>query len=115
MKRTVVLFGFVCFAILAGCANNNTPSAVARKFYTALGKNDMKALGQVSTPETVQVIAMFGEKVPGMVAAYGKITETSEEIEGDTALVFITFESGETEELTLQKINNQWKVIIDKS
>jgi hypothetical protein len=107
-------FGLVCFLIFAGCGIADTPSSAARKFYTALQKNDTKLLGQVATPETVQTMAMFGEKVQGMMQAYGKITSTTEQIDGDTAVVSVVFENGETEDLTLKKIDGKWKVAIDK-
>ncbi|MDR2149733.1 MAG: hypothetical protein LBO67_02760 [Spirochaetaceae bacterium] len=40
----------------------NTPAAAAQKFYKALEKNDQKALAEATTPETVQLITMFGSK-----------------------------------------------------
>jgi uncharacterized lipoprotein NlpE involved in copper resistance len=114
MKHKIMVLGLVCFFVFVGCGNNDTPSSVARKFYTALQKNDTKALGQVATPETVQTMAMFGEKVQGMMQSYGKITNTTEQIDGDTAVVSVTFENGESGDLTLKKIDGKWKVVIDK-
>ena len=114
MKRVILLTGIVCLVFIAGCSGNDSPSAAARKFYTAVEKNDTKAMGQVATPETVQMMAMFGEKAAGMVAANGKIKGTTEEIDGDTAVVTLTFENGETENLDLIKVNGKWKVSIDK-
>jgi hypothetical protein len=99
---------------IVGCSNNNSPSSAARKFYTAIEKNDVKAMEQVATTQTVQTMAMFGEKAKGMLASYGKITGTTEKIDGDTAVVTVTFENGESEDLSLVKDDGKWKVTIDK-
>jgi ketosteroid isomerase-like protein len=114
MKRAIMLACIVCVVFIAGCSSGDSPSSVARKFYAAVEKNDAKAMGQVATPETVQMMAMFGEKASGMVTAMGKIKSTTEEIDGDTAVVTLTFESGETSDLDLVKIDGKWKVAIDK-
>ena len=114
MKRMMMLAGVVCVIFIAGCAGSGSPSSVARKFFAAVEKNDIKAMGQVATPETVQMMAMFGEKASGMITAYGKIKSTSEEIDGDTAVVTLIFENGETTDLDLIKIDGKWKVTIDK-
>jgi predicted negative regulator of RcsB-dependent stress response len=114
MKRVIMLAGIVCVVFIASCGSNDSPSSVARKFYAAVEKNDAKAMGQVATPETVQMMAMFGEKASGMVTAMGKIKKTTEEINGDTAVVTLTFENGETSDLDLIKIDGKWKVVVSK-
>jgi len=114
MKRVMMLAGVVCVAFIFGCSGAESPSSVARKFYAAVEKNDSKAMGKVATPETVQMMAMFGEKAQGMMASYGKIKSTEEEIDGDTAVVTVTFENGETQDLDLIKVNGAWKVTINK-
>jgi len=114
MKRVLVLASIICVVFITGCAGGGSPSSAARKFYTAIEKNDAKAMGQVATSETVQLITILGEKASGMVASYGKITETTEKIEGDTAVVTIKFANGETENLDLIKVDGKWKVTINK-
>jgi hypothetical protein len=114
MKHVVILAGIVCLLFIAACGGSDSPSSVARKFYSAIEKNDPKAMGQVATPETVQLMAMFGEKASGMVTANGKITKTTEEINGDTAVVTLTFANGETETLDLKKVDGKWKVALSK-
>jgi len=114
MKRMMMLAGIVCVVFIAGCAGSGSPSSAARKFYTAVEKNDAKAMGQVATPETVQMMAMFGEKAKGIMATNGKIKSTTEKIDGDTAVVTLTFENGETSDLDLIKTDGKWKVTINK-
>ena len=113
MKRAMVLVSIGCLVFIAGCSSNS-PSAAARKFYEAIEKNDYNAMGQVATSETVQLMAMVGEKASGMVAAYGKITKTTEKIDGDKAVVTLTFANGETDTLDLIKVDGKWKVTISK-
>jgi len=98
---------------LASCGGGS-PTAAARAFYAAVAKGDAKALEKVATPETASLIAMFGEKAKTSMEGYGKITGTSEKIDGDTAVVSLTFENGETQEVTLIKVKGQWKVNISK-
>jgi hypothetical protein len=78
-----------------------------------VGKNDLKMMAEYATPETVSVMAMFGEKVSGMVSAYGKIDSTSEVVDGDRATVTINFSNGETSDLDMIKVDGKWKVHID--
>jgi len=114
MKRMVMLAGIVCVVFIAGCSAGGSPSQAARKFYAAVEKNDVNAMKQVATAETVQLMVMFGEKASGMITAYGKIKSTTEKINGDTAVVTLTFENGETTDLDLIKENGNWKVTVKK-
>jgi ketosteroid isomerase-like protein len=109
MKRMMMLAGIVCVVFITGCAGGS-PSSAARKFYAAVEKNDIQAMGQVATPETVQTIAMFGEKAKKKLTENGKIKSTTEKIDGDTAVVDVTFENGETEDFNLEKVAGKWKV-----
>jgi hypothetical protein len=110
MKKNFIILGIIV-VLLAGCLGSaNTPTAVAQKFYKALEKNDQKALAEVATPETVQLIAMFGSKIQGMMAEYGKTKSITETIDGDTAIVTVVFESGEETNLDLVKVDGKWKV-----
>jgi hypothetical protein len=109
-----MLMGIVCVVIVAGCGGNGSPSSAVRKFYTAVEKGDAKAMEQVATPITVQLMAMFGEKASEKFSDYGGITNTTEKIDGDTAVVTVTFANGETSDLDLIKEDGKWKVNIKK-
>ena len=98
---------------MASCGGSS-PSSVARNFYTAVEKGDTKAIEQNSTPETAQLMALFGEKAKEGLTENAKIKSTSEKIDGDTAVVTLTFDNGETQELDLIKVNGKWKVTISK-
>jgi len=114
MKRMIMFTSFVCLVFIFGCSGAGSPSSVVRKFCAAVEKGDAKAIEQAATPETVQLIAIFGEKAKGIMTANGKIKSTTEEIKGETAVVTVTFENGETENFDLVKIDGKWKVTISK-
>ena len=113
MKRVVFFALIICVAFITACGGGDSPSSAARKFFNAVEKGDAKAMAEVATPETVQLMAMFGEKAKGMATENGKIKSTTEQIDGDSAVVTLTFDNGETEELTLTKADGKWKVTID--
>jgi 2-methylaconitate cis-trans-isomerase PrpF len=109
MKRKMLFAGFICLLIV-GCAVSNSPAAVTKNFFAAVQKNDTAAMGKYATPETIGVMTMFGTKLQGAISAYGKITGTTETIDGDTAIVTLSFENGEDTEINLKKIDGKWKV-----
>jgi len=98
---------------MAGCGGGS-PTAAARAFIAAVEKGDAKALEKVATPDTAALITAFGEKAKTSMAEYGKITGTSEKIDGNNATVTLSFANGETQELTLVKGGGKWKVNVSK-
>jgi hypothetical protein len=104
---------FILLILLASCSGSaSSPKAAVQKFYKAIEKNDSKAMAEVATPETVQLMAMFGTKIQGMAAANGKVKTITETIDGDTAVVTVTFDNGEEENIDLIKVDGKWKVSI---
>jgi len=114
MRKWYFVCGLVIVVLLNGCSLLNSPKAALNNFSKAVEKNDMKALAKVATPETVQLIATFGSKAQGyaasMVAEKGKVTKVSEKIEGDEAIVTVTYANGDTESYDLVKVDGKWKV-----
>jgi len=98
---------------MAGCGGSS-PTVAAKAFMAAVEKGDAKAMEKVATKDTVMLMGMFGEKAADSMKEYGKITGTTEKIDGDEATVSLTFENGETEEVTLIKENGKWLVNISK-
>jgi len=114
MKKRFFIGILVLVALLTGCSLANSPKAAVKKFGKAIEKNDMKALAEVATPETVQLVATFGSKVQGYAASMSdkKIKAITEEIDGDNAEVTVIFDDGDEETFDLVKINGKWKVNI---
>ncbi|MCL2806413.1 MAG: DUF4878 domain-containing protein [Treponema sp.] len=114
MKKIVFLASLVIVALLIGCSGPSagSPGAAVEKFFNAVEKNDLQAMAEVATPETVQIMAMLGSKAQGTAATYGKIKIVSEDISGDTAKVKASFDNGEEADIDLVKVDGKWKVKI---
>jgi ketosteroid isomerase-like protein len=112
MKKKFFTSILVIVTLFAGCSAVVSPKDTVQKFYKAIEENDIKAMSEVATPETVQLMAMFGTKAQGALAENGKIKSLTETIDGDTAVVTVTFENGEEEKVDLIKADEKWKVSI---
>ena len=100
---------------VASCGGGgNSPTAAAKAFMSAVEKGDTKAMEKVATKDTVALVGMFGEKAATSLKDYGKITNTVEKIDGDTATVTFTFENEKTADVTLIKENGKWLVNVSK-
>jgi hypothetical protein len=109
MKKNGFGVCLVFVVLLTGCSGANTPSAVVREYYKAIEKNDPKALAKVTTEKTAKNLAQFATKAHDHVVALGKIKTVAEEINGDTAVVTVTFENDE-ENIDVIKVDGKWKV-----
>jgi len=118
MKKTLAIMLVVSLALAGACkggsggsgGGGNSPSAAARAYYAALGKGDVDALEKVTTPGMAQLLVGFEDFVKALLAEQGKITNIVEKIDGDTAVVTVTFENGKTEDAKLIKEGGKWKV-----
>jgi hypothetical protein len=111
MKKKVLLAGVVCAVIIAGCVGGgDTPSSTARKFYAAVGKNDIKTAVKISAPDTARFLEKFGDEAAKSIGARKEITNMTEKIEGDAAVVTVTFAGEAPANLHLTRINGKWKV-----
>jgi len=86
---------------------------VVKNFHEALLKGDMEAVGKNCTPETMQMVATFGSKMQPMLKGMGKMTVTSETIDGDEAKVEVKYENGDSDTYDLVKKDGKWKVHAD--
>ena len=119
MKKHFSFFGLISLLLImgifvVGCSSGGSPTSVVKKLHTAIEKQDSKAIGQLMTPEAAQMMAMMGEKAKGMMATYGGIEKTEETIDGNNAVVKVTYKNGETSDYELVKIDGKWKVAINK-
>jgi hypothetical protein len=113
VKAAVVLV----LVLAAGCSAANTPTAAVRAYYKAVEKNDLKSLVKVLTEQGAQnitgldaeTLAVVRGAVQEYVAALGAVKSETEEIDGDNAVVTVTFENGE-EKVSVIKVDGKWKV-----
>jgi hypothetical protein len=107
-------WGMIFIVLLAGCSIfSSSPKSVVEKFYKSIEQNDVKAMSEVATKETVELMVLFGSKVQAALVANGKIKSMTETINGDTAVVKTIFESGEEDSVDLIKVDGKWKVHVD--
>ena len=116
MKGTLAIMIVVSLLlVMASCGGGGgSPTAATKAFMSALEKGDTKAMEKVATPETVALIAAFGEKAKESMKEYGKITYSDEKIDGDKATVKVSFANGETSDVELVKVDGKWKVTAGK-
>jgi hypothetical protein len=112
----IVLISFLLIMgiVVMGCSGGGSPTSVVKKLHTAIEKGDSKAIGQLMTPEAAQMMVAMGDKAKGMISSYGGISKMEETINGDDAVVKVTYKNGETSNYELVKIDGKWKVTIDK-
>jgi len=114
MKKGFLVCGLVIFALLAGCSAAGSPKAAVDKFYKAVEKNDAKAIAEVATPETAQMMTLFGSMAQEQMKKAGKYKIGKETIDGDTAVVTVNYDNGDEDTVDLVKLDGKWKVTMKK-
>lgn len=109
-KGWILIIGIIFAALSAvGCANDS-PTAVAQEFWKALENQNTRAMERVATPEAMAMINAMGDKIQPAIASFGRITNTTEEIDGDSAFVTLTFASGDEQVIDLIRVDGKWRV-----
>jgi hypothetical protein len=99
-------------ASCGGGGGGSGPSAVVKSFYAAAGKGDVAAIDNLCEPETAELIKkLLGDDAfKNQTLEQGKITKTTETIDGDKATVVVSFEKADDIPVSLIKIDGKWKV-----
>jgi hypothetical protein len=108
---------FIFCLVLSGCsASDESPSVIVQKFYEALMEKNVERMEAYSTPRTVELLTktLFGKTYPWALRRYGKFNIFEEKIDGDSAMVRLKFENGNTENWPLIKVDNKWMVDFEK-
>jgi hypothetical protein len=122
-KGIVIMTGILAVLLVFGMVScgggGNTPTAIAKKFFTSLEKGDTKTLLGLVTPEVGQNLAPYTEKAKGSFMAVGGIkgiAKWEEEIDGDEAIVRPVFKDENARgdylvtEISFEKIDGKWKI-----
>jgi len=117
MKKMLSVTAFIGLLLTAtltgnGCSASNSPTNVVKQFIAIVENGDAKNYSKVMTPESASQVAMFGEKAKTALVAKNGIASTKETINGDKAVVEVTFKDGSTEKFELVKVDGKWKVAI---
>jgi ABC-type glycerol-3-phosphate transport system substrate-binding protein len=99
-------------ASCGGGGGGSGPSAVVKSFYAASGKGDAAAIDNLCEPETAKLIKglLGNDAFKNQTLEKGKITKTTETIDGDTATVVVSFEKADDTPVNLVRIDGKWKV-----
>jgi hypothetical protein len=111
MMKKFCIAGIVLLALLSGCTKS--PGTVTKDFISAIQSNDLEKIQALSTDDTGNIFAAFGDVIKEQIGE-GKYTVAKEEIIGDTATVIIKTATGGEHKFDLVKINNEWRVTFKK-
>jgi hypothetical protein len=103
-------FAMIVGLVLAGCGGGGSPAKVVRQYYAALAKGDTKTISVVMTPGAAENLTPFMEKAKEHVTSLGEIVSAEETIDGDSGFVSVTFSNGDTEEISVKKVDGKWRV-----
>jgi len=110
MRVLIAAVAVCCAAGIFAVCYAASPTEVVKTFHTALGNGDMATAGKNCTPETMEMVAMFGQKIQAHVQGLGKITNARETIDGEESEVEVTYENGGSDTYELVKVNGKWRV-----
>lgn len=120
---TMKYLSFIFLLVVAACSYPESPRPVAEQFLAALQNGDYDEASKYGTKETAKLLRQLKRMEElsheKMEVSKGKITITSEEIDGDKATIYFKEEGSEAEQrLTLQKTildeKKQWRVVLSK-
>jgi len=114
MKKYFYLAGIVILLVVGlsftGCKDRSSPAEVVERYYKAIDTADAQTILELATPETAELILIFGDKMQGLISARGEIISYEETITGRNAVVTVTFNDGFTQDEKLVKVKGEWKV-----
>ena len=97
----IIIFLFVVGIIGMGCRVPGNPTSVVKTLHAAYEKGLLHSLA----PEATE---MMYKKAKGMIA------KTEEAINGDNAIVKVTYKNGGSSYFYLEKIRGKWNVDMEK-
>jgi hypothetical protein len=110
LTSLILLIGFA----FASCGGGASPTSVVKQLHTAIEKEDAKQINELMTPGAAALINGMLEKAKGSVTEKGKIKKTEETIDGDKAVVKVTYDDGQEASFDLVKVDGKWKVDLGK-
>jgi hypothetical protein len=104
----------ICLSAIGCNLGPSSPTKVVNDFHVAVLNGNTKAFNDLMTPQGAETMTAFAEKAKAGLEKNGKITDTKETIDGDQAIVEVTYENGETSKYDLVKVEGKWKIDINK-
>ena len=118
MKKTLISIGLITLLVImgsamVGCTGTDSPSNVVKKYYKAVNKGDTDAINKLMVPEAAALTLMLMEYMPEEIAGK-KVKKTKQTIDGDNAVVNVTYADGTTNDYELVKVDEKWLITINK-
>ncbi len=126
MKKYFILSISFIVLVTISCSKEESPRPIAEKFLNAMQARDFTEASKFGTKETVKLLKQLEriEKLneSDLIEKSGKINIVSEDIQGNTAIVYFTEEGNELQQkITLKRISSvdgenkkEWKVDLKK-
>jgi hypothetical protein len=115
-KATLLSFIFI-FTVLVSCVKDDkSPEVIAEIFLNHIEKgefNDAKLYCDEKTASMIEVLESFATSFPKK-DTIDLVEILSSEIKDEQATVTYSMSKKEEEQLTLKKVDGQWKISIDK-
>ena len=115
-KATLLSFIFILTVLFSCVKDDNSPEVIAEKFLNHIEKgefNDAKLYCDEKTASMIEVLESFATSFPKK-DTIDLVEILSSEIKDDQATVTYSMSKKEEEQLTLKKVDGQWKISIDK-
>jgi preprotein translocase subunit SecG len=123
MKNTIRILGIIALVAIIGLTmmacgggggGGESPSSVAKKCIAAVEKGDEKGIAATMTDDSAALVISLMEKAKGQMVDKKGVASTEEKIDGDKAVVKVTYKDGSTDDLNLVKVDGKWKVTVSK-
>lgn len=115
-KATLLSFIFILTVFVSCMKDDNSPEVIAEKFLNHIEKAEFKEAKlycDEKTASMIEVLESFATSFPKKDAV-DSVEILSSEIKDDQATVTYSMSKKEEEQLTLKKVDGQWKISIDK-
>ena len=114
MKKILIIgFTLLIGLMISGCNKaeaNDSPTSVAKQFCETILKGDAKACSELWVESTEGFVRC--SVAPKEYANPERIAKFEETINGDNAIVTITYNDNSTFDIDLKKVNGKWKIYI---
>jgi hypothetical protein len=115
-KATLLSFIFILTVLVSCMKDDHSPEVIAEKFLNHIEKAEFKEAKlycDEKTASMIEVLESFATSFPKK-DTIDLVEILSSEIKDDQATVPYSMSKKEEEQLTLKKVDGQWKISIDK-
>lgn len=117
MKKNLLSIGIISLLLIIGmvfigCESGGSPSGVIRSLHSAIEKGNKEEIVKLMTAESSALVLKMLPELQKSYAESGGIAKVEHTINGNTAVVKVTYKNGGTDDYDLIKENEKWKATI---